>query len=231
MRVFLYSMIGIPLLIADAVLLGALPARMANGFTGTQGLILLFGRSPTSAFISCCEKPERMYLLGARIHPPPGRETVPAARTRFPHHLALRGKGRHRPDERGDSISPPTPCRSTTYGIAPGHGGGGRYLDARRSISEWPAFPLHDAPLFFRRGSSTRSRTCGAAADLLPGRHSAPSDDVDSGPCGAGTHADFSALPAFTGSGSPTDAAALGLTARVRSMLRTVSVNYFDVFR
>ena len=64
MRVFLYSMIGIPLLIADAVLLGALPSRMANGFTGTQGLILLFGALAYLCFHFVLRKPERMYLWG-----------------------------------------------------------------------------------------------------------------------------------------------------------------------
>ena len=62
MRVFLYSAIGIPLLIADAVLLCALPARMANLFTTTQGLILLFGALAYLCLHFLLRKPERMYL-------------------------------------------------------------------------------------------------------------------------------------------------------------------------
>jgi len=61
-RVFLYSAIGIPLLIADAVLLWALPARMANRLTATQGLILLFGALAYLCLHFLLRKPERMYL-------------------------------------------------------------------------------------------------------------------------------------------------------------------------
>jgi hypothetical protein len=62
MRVFLYSAIGIPLLIADAVLIWGLPARMANRLTTTQGLILLFGALAYLCFHFLLRKPERMYL-------------------------------------------------------------------------------------------------------------------------------------------------------------------------
>jgi hypothetical protein len=62
MRVFLYTAIGIPLLIADAVLLWALPPRMANHFTTTQGLILLFGALAYLLLHFLLRKPERMYL-------------------------------------------------------------------------------------------------------------------------------------------------------------------------
>jgi len=62
MRVFLYSVIGIPLLIADAVLLWTLPARMANRLTPTQGLILLFGALAYLCLHILLRKPERMYL-------------------------------------------------------------------------------------------------------------------------------------------------------------------------
>ena len=62
MRVFLYSVIGIPLLIVDAVLLGALSSRMANRFSGTQGLILLFGALAYLFLHFLLRKPERMYL-------------------------------------------------------------------------------------------------------------------------------------------------------------------------
>ncbi len=64
MRVLLYSAIGIPLLLADVVLLWALPAGMANRLTMTQGLILLFG-GLAYLFLHCLlRKPERMYLWG-----------------------------------------------------------------------------------------------------------------------------------------------------------------------
>ncbi|MGE5285395.1 MAG: hypothetical protein ACM3OG_10535 [Actinomycetota bacterium] len=64
MRVFLYSVIGIPLLIADAVLLWGLPVRMASRLTATQGLILLFGGLAYLCFRFLLRKPERMYLWG-----------------------------------------------------------------------------------------------------------------------------------------------------------------------
>lgn len=64
MRVFLYSAIGIPLLILDAVLLCALPARLANRLTTTQGLILLAGGLAYLCLHFLLRKPERMYLWG-----------------------------------------------------------------------------------------------------------------------------------------------------------------------
>lgn len=64
MRVFLYSAIGIPLLIADAVLLWALPARMARTLTMTQGLILLSGALAYLCLHFLLRKPERMYVWG-----------------------------------------------------------------------------------------------------------------------------------------------------------------------
>jgi len=64
LRVFLYSAIGIPLLIADAVLLWVLPARMANILTATQGLILLSGAIAYLGLHCLLRKPERMYLWG-----------------------------------------------------------------------------------------------------------------------------------------------------------------------
>jgi len=60
----LYSAIGIPLLIADAVLLWALPARMANILTMTQGVILLSGALAYLCLHCLLRKPERMYLWG-----------------------------------------------------------------------------------------------------------------------------------------------------------------------
>jgi hypothetical protein len=62
MRVILYSAIGIPLLIADGVLLWGLPTRMASRLTSTQGLILLFGAFAYLCIHYLLRKPERMYL-------------------------------------------------------------------------------------------------------------------------------------------------------------------------
>ena len=64
MRVLLYSAIGIPILIADAVLLWVLPARMAGILTMTQGLILLFGAFAYLCLHCLLRKPERLYLWG-----------------------------------------------------------------------------------------------------------------------------------------------------------------------
>jgi len=64
MRVLLYSAIGIPLLIADAVLLWGLPARMADILTMTQALILLFGALAYLSLHCLLRKPERLYLWG-----------------------------------------------------------------------------------------------------------------------------------------------------------------------
>jgi len=67
MRVLLYSAIGFPLLIADGVLLWALPGRMANRLTSTQGLILLFGALTYLCLHFLLRKPERMYLWAHEI--------------------------------------------------------------------------------------------------------------------------------------------------------------------
>jgi hypothetical protein len=64
MRVFLYSAIGIPLLIVDAVLLWSLPSRLATRLTMTQGLILLSGAVAYLCLHCLLRKPERMYLWG-----------------------------------------------------------------------------------------------------------------------------------------------------------------------
>ena len=64
MRVLLYSAIGIPLLIADAVLLCSFPAGMANRLTMTQGLILFSGALVYLCLHFLLRKPERMYLWG-----------------------------------------------------------------------------------------------------------------------------------------------------------------------
>jgi len=62
MRVFLYSAIGLPLLIADAVLLFTLPPRMAFRLTATQGFLLLGGSIVYLCLHFLVTKPERMYL-------------------------------------------------------------------------------------------------------------------------------------------------------------------------
>jgi hypothetical protein len=67
LREFLYSMIGIPLLIADAVLLWTLPARMAGQLTTAQELILLFGALAYVSLHCLVRKPERMYLWAHEV--------------------------------------------------------------------------------------------------------------------------------------------------------------------
>jgi len=62
MRVFLFSAIGLPLLIADAVLLFTLPPRMAFRLTATQGFLLLGGSIVYLLLHFLIRKPERMYL-------------------------------------------------------------------------------------------------------------------------------------------------------------------------
>jgi len=64
MRIFLYSAIGIPILIVDAVLLWILSTRMANILSMTQGLSLLFGAFAYLCLHCLLRKPERMYLWG-----------------------------------------------------------------------------------------------------------------------------------------------------------------------
>jgi len=62
MRVFLFSAIGLPLLIADAVLLFELPPRLAFRLTSTQGFLLLGGSIVYLCLHFLVRKPERMYL-------------------------------------------------------------------------------------------------------------------------------------------------------------------------
>ena len=64
MRVLLFSAIGIPILIIDAVLLWVLSKRMADILTMTQGLSLLFGALAYLCLHCLLRKPERMYLWG-----------------------------------------------------------------------------------------------------------------------------------------------------------------------
>lgn len=62
LRVFLYSVLGVPLLVADAVLLYLLPGRMAIRLTTVQGLVLLGGAVAYLLVHFLFRKPERMYL-------------------------------------------------------------------------------------------------------------------------------------------------------------------------
>jgi len=64
MRVLLYSAIGIPILIADAVLLWVLLTGMASILTMTQGMFLLSGALAYLCLHCLLRKPERMYLWG-----------------------------------------------------------------------------------------------------------------------------------------------------------------------
>jgi len=66
-RIFLYSLLGVPLLIADAVLLYLLPGRMAVRLTAVQGLILLGGAIAYLLVHFLFRKPERMYLWAHEI--------------------------------------------------------------------------------------------------------------------------------------------------------------------
>ena len=62
MRVLLYSAIGIPILIVDAVLLYLLPGRMAVRLSTVQSLVLLGGATAYFFVHFLLRKPERMYL-------------------------------------------------------------------------------------------------------------------------------------------------------------------------
>jgi hypothetical protein len=61
-RIFLYSLLGVPLLIVDAVLLYLLPGRLAVRLTAVQGLILPGGAIAYLFVHFLFRKPERMYL-------------------------------------------------------------------------------------------------------------------------------------------------------------------------
>jgi hypothetical protein len=61
-RVFLYSLAGLPILVADGVLLYALAPRLAGRITPLQGIILLCGSLAYFALRLLVRKPERLYL-------------------------------------------------------------------------------------------------------------------------------------------------------------------------
>jgi len=62
LRVFLYSLAGIPLLISDGVLLYVLAPRLAGRLTASQGFVLLGGVLAYVVLRVLLRKPERMYL-------------------------------------------------------------------------------------------------------------------------------------------------------------------------
>lgn len=62
MRVFLYSLIGIPILFADAVLLYAFPIRAAFRFAPVQWWLVGGGAVAYLLLHAAVRKPERMYL-------------------------------------------------------------------------------------------------------------------------------------------------------------------------
>jgi len=61
-RVFLYSLAGIPLLIADGVLLYVLAPRIAGRLNASQGIVLLGGALAYLVLRVLLRKPERLYL-------------------------------------------------------------------------------------------------------------------------------------------------------------------------
>lgn len=67
MRVFIFSLIGIPLLAADAILLYTLSERLAGLFTALQLGIVATGASIYFGFHFLVRKPERLYLWGHEL--------------------------------------------------------------------------------------------------------------------------------------------------------------------
>lgn len=67
MRIFVYSLIGIPLLLADIVLLYTLPVRIAGRFSALQAGIAAGGAFAYLAFHFLVRKPERLYLWGHEL--------------------------------------------------------------------------------------------------------------------------------------------------------------------
>lgn len=64
MRVFAYSLIGIPLLFVDAVLLYALSHRLAERFSALQAGMVAGGAIAYMMFHFLVRKPERLYVWG-----------------------------------------------------------------------------------------------------------------------------------------------------------------------
>jgi hypothetical protein len=67
LRVFVYSMIGIPLLLIDAVLLYALPARFNARVTMLEAAIAAIGAAAYLIFHFLVRRPERLYLWGHEL--------------------------------------------------------------------------------------------------------------------------------------------------------------------
>lgn len=67
MRVFVYSLIGIPLLIVDAVLLYTLPSRLAGRFSILQAGILAGGAFVYLVIHFLVRRPERLYVWGHEL--------------------------------------------------------------------------------------------------------------------------------------------------------------------
>ena len=187
MRVFLYTVIGIPVLIADAVLLRALPARLASRFTGTQGLILLFGALAYLCLHFLLRKPERMYLWAHEVT----HLLVAKLFLRHVHgfHITSRSGGKVVIDRTNVAIDL-CPVRGAALQRRRAPSGGaarGGDTPCKEDLPGRGGVPVHDAPLLFRGG--VHRRAAGRAAqrkDLLPCRGPAPSDVVDAAPGVAG---------------------------------------------
>jgi hypothetical protein len=67
LRVFLYTLIGIPLLALDAVLLYTLPARFGGRISAFQALIIAGGAAAYLLFHFLIRKPERLYVWGHEL--------------------------------------------------------------------------------------------------------------------------------------------------------------------
>ncbi|MEW6721526.1 MAG: hypothetical protein AB1346_13850 [Thermodesulfobacteriota bacterium] len=67
MRFFVYSMIAIPLLLVDSVLLYTLPVHLSARFTSMQFMIFAAGAAIYLGFHFFVRKPERLYLWGHEL--------------------------------------------------------------------------------------------------------------------------------------------------------------------
>ncbi len=67
MRIFVCSLIGIPLLLFDAVLLYTLPSRLAGRFSALQAGVLAGGAVVYLIFHFLVRKPERLYVWGHEL--------------------------------------------------------------------------------------------------------------------------------------------------------------------
>jgi len=168
MRVFLYSAIGIPVLIADAVLLQALPARMAGRFTGTQGLILLSGALVYLCLHFLLRKPERMYLWAHEVT----HLLVAKLFLRNVHgfHITSRSGGKVVIDRTNVAIdlSPYAVPLYNVVALLPVTLFAGEPPMQGRSISARRRSCSRCTSAFPWRDSSTGSRTCGVAGGSSP---------------------------------------------------------------